>query len=169
MSLPTPLPSAYEISRLAVALRGRKAVKQPIEAVREALGLWFVATSELEALKAKKNLDLWDGLEAFSVGDATERYFEEQVKEAADWGKPPPWSDASEAMKDLAEKGAAFKTRSAFLKAWKEMFGEPATAELSPYTPEKRSLFLHGRIEKKRAKDAERKRKMRKAGQEPVK
>lgn len=170
MSLPTPLPSPYEISRLAVALRGCKAAKQPIEAVREALGLWFVAAIELETVKEGKNL--FDGLEACPLGDATDRYWAKFEKEVADWVVVPPYSDRSEAMKRLAEKGVVFKTRSAFLKAWKEIFGEPASTEISPYTPAKLDMFLQKRIEKKRSKDAERKREKRKpneAGQEPVK
>ncbi len=42
-----PLPTAYELCRIVAALRGRAAVKKPVEAAKEALGLWLAAAYEL--------------------------------------------------------------------------------------------------------------------------
>ena len=169
MSQPSPLPSPYEITRIAVALRGRAATKNPREVIREAIGLWFVAAYELEDAKRLKNL--YDGLETYPTGDCAERAFAESIKDEEAWILTQSESvpkiafgtreEDSKVMKWLATRGAEFKTFHGLERAWKKTFGEKASSYRSSCTASTLEKFMQMRAEERRMRDANRKRQKR--------
>lgn len=173
MSQPSPLPSPYEISRIAAALRGRAAAKNPVEAIREAIGLWFVAAYELENTKRLKNL--YDGLESYPSGDCADRASAESIKDEEAWviaqsegGTKIAFGTShkdSEAMnwlnknaKDDRDKFGHFRR---FEQAWTKAFGDQARSLRSRCTERILEQFEQKRIEARRNSDAKRQRQKR--------
>jgi len=164
------IPTPYEISRIAIALRGRAATKEPVESVREALGLWFVAAHELEEAKNKK--DAFEGVEAYSGSEAASRLFEESLNKDSDWielerRKTHPEikfgtsAENSQAMKWLSQNGKEFKTFKGFVKAWEKIFGPEGHKLRARCTEGALNRFIAMGHEADRKSDAERKRRKR--------
>lgn len=159
-------PTAYEISRIAVALRGRRAAKNPIEAIREAFGLWLVASYELENAKGKENIG--SAMEAYPLGDTNHRPFEEEIKPEIEWLEREQRKRASriefgttaensQALKWLSDNGEGFKRFGSFEKAWKATFGEKALSRRSNCTAAILETFVKMRKQDRKRRDAKRK------------
>lgn len=168
------VPTAYEISRIAVALRGPGAAKNPIEAIREALGLWLVAAVQLE--EAAKEPNPYCALETFPLSDASERFFAEFIKpEEEALAKLRRQSEReksfgtsfedSEPMKWLSEnakdKRDRYKSFPKFESAWTDTFGSKAAELRGSWTVETLKEFEQRRTQTRQIGDASRKRKAR--------
>ncbi len=165
MNVPTP----YEVSRLAIALRGREAAKEPFEAIREALGLWFVAVHELEKAKEKE-----DPMHAAMIYDSSALFVEEMMIEEENRSKRAHEKkypeirfgiskEDSDAMKWLARQGTVFKTFRGFEKAWDRVFGADGPKLRERCTEEALRRFIHKERESALKADAERKKRKRRS------
>ena len=163
------LPGVYELCRIAVALRESDAEKNPVEAVKTALGLWLAAEYEISRAKRRE----WGSnvvtycreLEGTVLGDS--------VKDLEKLGGPLFNPDKqpvafgssdsdSEAMKWLETNGKdsedPFKRFTNFESAWTETFNENAAAFRKHCTVGALKLFLEIREVKRLAADRRRKR-----------
>ena len=171
-----PLPSQYELCQIAAAVLGPEAAKQPLKAVRAALGLWFSAAYELPRA-AKRNWE--ENAEIYGAAghvntdelinvSAWEEYRELQLqeseRESIAFGESVETSDAMKWLdanaKDPQDR---FKTFPNFVKAWERTFDD----KRDEHGDEARlfcsrgflQIFIKLREAKRKADDAARKRK----------
>jgi hypothetical protein len=171
-----PLPSQYELCQIAAAVLGPEAAKQPLKAVRAALGLWFSAAYELPRAAKRNweaNAEIYgdaghiDTDELINVSALEEyRELQELERETIQFGVSVETSDAMRWLDANAEDPRdQFKTFPKFVEAWGSVFGDERDergdeARLVCCRPLLQRL-IEVRVAHRKAADAARKRKNR--------
>ncbi len=174
------LPSRYELCQIAAAMFGPEAAKKPVKAVRAALGLWLSAEWELSEASNREvdgNVVAY-GMEGWGDGESLEEVIlvaelekaramgGTPICELVEFGSSEGNSDAFRWVNSNArDPRDQFKTFKKFANAWEKAFGEQA------YEFEFRTgcsvkvleVFLMRRTAERRAKDAKRQKRNRRA------
>jgi len=164
------LPTPYELCRIAAALRGKDAKKEPDESIKKAMSLWSAARQELSRLGSILSAEASE-IEA-TRALALSKYknpFSLDVEVELD-DRTTHDNTALSAMCWLeknADKRDTFKTISGFKAAWLEFRPGKTNFKGRVFPIAALEAFVERRLTLRHARDAERKRQKRtpKAGQ----
>lgn len=167
------LPTPYEVSKIAAALRGKEAIEKPVQAVKEAICLWLAAAYELAKAEqrdftanvkkyapATSEGSLQDSIELDRAGAQMEAQFRHFDSPKVRLGTS---DDDTEVLTWLENHASdpldRLKSFAGFKEAWDSMFSENEWFSSDPYhcTENLLKLFVDTRVRRRKEADAKRK------------
>lgn len=173
MKNPFGLPTPFEVSKIAAALRGTEATEKPVEAVKEAIGLWLAAAYELAQAEQR---DFTENVKKYApaTSDGSLLYAMDSDKEWAKMEAAVRYLDSpeikfgtsnddSDALRWLHDHASdpldQLKSFAGFKDAWDSMFSQNEWFPGDPYhcTENLLKLFVDTRVRRRKEADAKRK------------